>query len=686
MPNLNKLNLNELHTKLSPSIRYSLSGLVILVALMLRVWALPVQAGLSFMTFYPAMIICFYLFGIGPGIFSSLLCAAVAHYIFIPPHWEFFTVSSGDIAVVNFLFAAALIGYVVNQLQKYSSQVLSTIDELHIAATAFESQESLIITDAKGIILRVNKAFTENTGYSAEEAIGKNPRHMLKSGRHSKDFYLDMWETIKRTGKWQGEIWDRRKNGEIYPKWLSISTVRNADGVITHYVGSHIDITERKSSEEKIQHLAFYDYLTDLPNRRLLLDRLDQALAVSARNGWHGALLFLDIDHFKTINDTQGHNVGDRLLIEVARRLRSCVREGDSMARLGGDEFVVVLEDLSGETGEAATQSELVAEKIRSELARPYDLKDREFLCSVSIGISLFKGHHEIAEELLQKSDVAMYQAKTAGRNTIRFFDPQMQAALEARAELEADLRHALEKQQFCLHYQIQVDSLRRPLGAEALLRWIHPRRGLVVPLEFISVAEETGLIMPIGLWVLHAACMQLKEWQTDASTRDLALAINVSAKQFRQPDFVSHVQRVLQESGAKPSHHKLELTESTVLENVEDTIAKMRELKLLGLRFSLDDFGTGYSSLQYLKRLPLDQIKIDQSFVSDIVSDLNDAAIVKTIIAMTDALGLDVIAEGVETEEQFLFLDQHGCHAFQGYLFSEPVPLAQFEMSVKQG
>ena len=305
MLNLNKLNLNELHDRLSPTLRFTLAGMVIALALMLRLWALPVESGLAFMTFYPAMIICYYLFGIGPGIFASAISAVLVHYFFIPPYRHLLSISSGDIAVVNFLFASAVIGYVVNQLQRYSRQVLSTVDELHVAATAFESQESLVITDAKGIILRVNRAFTESTGYTAEEAIGKNPRHLLRSGRHNKDFYLDMWDTIKRTGKWQGEIWDRRKNGDVYPKWLSISTVRDAGGVITHYVGSHIDITERKSSEEKIRHLAFYDYLTDLPNRRLLLDRLDKALAVSARNGWHGALLFLDIDHFKTINDTR---------------------------------------------------------------------------------------------------------------------------------------------------------------------------------------------------------------------------------------------------------------------------------------------------------------------------------------------------------------------------------------------
>jgi diguanylate cyclase (GGDEF)-like protein/PAS domain S-box-containing protein len=552
-------------------------------------------------------------------------------------------------------------------------------DAMRIAAVTFETQEAILITDPDGSILRVNHAFEEITGYSAEEVIGKNPR-MFQSGKHDEGFFRSMWTDLLGTGKWAGEVWDKRKDGEVYPKLMTITATYDDNSRVTNYVAVFRDISNRKKSEQEIHQLAFYDPLTKLPNRRLLMDRLQQGLAISARNNRHGALLFLDMDHFKTINDTQGHAKGDQLLIEVASRLQSCVREGDTVARLGGDEFVVVLEELSCEAEEAATQTELVADKIRLELDKPYVLKDYEFLSTVSIGISLFFNHKESAEDLLRHADVAMYQAKMAGRNAIRFFDPHMQMALEARAEMESDLRRALEKQQFHLCYQVQVDSLRRPLGAEVLLRWVHPERGEVSPTQFIPLAEETGLIVPIGLWVLRTACNQLKEWQGDARTRDLVLSVNVSAKQFRQPDFVAQAQRILMESGAKPSHLKMEFTESTVLENVEDTISKMRELKILGVGFSVDDFGTGYSSLQYLKRLPLDQIKIDQSFVRDIVSDPNDAAIVQTIIAMTEALGLNVIAEGVETMAQFEFLDNHGCHAFQGYLFSVPVPLDQFE------
>ena len=557
-------------------------------------------------------------------------------------------------------------------------------EALRIAAITFDTQEGILITDADAKILRVNQAFHDITGYHAEEVIGQNPR-IFQSGRHDGAFFQAMWSALLDTGKWSGEVWDRRKDGSIYPKLMTITAVYDDNHQITHYVAVFLDISNRKQSEQEIHQLAFYDSLTTLPNRHLLMDRLQQALAVGARDGRHGALLFLDLDHFKTINDTQGHAMGDQLLIEVARRLQTCVREGDSLARLGGDEFVVVLENLSNEADEAATQTELVADKIRLELEKPYVLNDFECLSTVSIGISLFSGHLESAEDLLMHADVAMYQAKTAGRNAIRFFDPDMQTALEARAALEADLRYALEKQQFRLHYQIQVDNLRRPLGAEVLLRWEHPERGRVSPLQFIPLAEETGLIVPIGLWVLQTACTQLKEWQNDALTHDLTLAVNVSAKQFHQADFVAQVQRVLLESGVQPSHLKLELTESIMMESVEETISKMHEIKALGIGFSMDDFGTGYSSLQYLKRLPLDQIKIDRSFVRDISTDPSDAAIVQTIIAMTETLRLNVIAEGVETEDQREFLELRGCHAFQGYLFSKPVPLDEFERLLKR-
>jgi diguanylate cyclase (GGDEF)-like protein/PAS domain S-box-containing protein len=444
------------------------------------------------------------------------------------------------------------------------------------------------------------------------------------------------------------------------------------------------DVTKLKSAENQINQMAFYDALTQLPNRRLLMDRLERALAASSRDGQYGALLFIDLDHFKTINDTKGHAIGDLLLIEVAARLLSCVRESDTVARLGGDEFLIVLEKISDNIEEAATQAESVAEKIRAILGESFVLKERPSYITSSIGIVMFRGHQENIDNLLRYADTAMYQSKSSGRNTIRFYDSAMQLAIDTRAELNDELHLALKQQQFCLHYQIQIDHLHRPIGAEVLLRWVHPELGLVSPAKFIPLAEETGLIIPIGMWVLQTACAQLAAWQHDELTRDLTLAVNVSAKQFHEADFVKKVEEVLLDTGAKPYLLKLELTESSMLDNIEKTILKMREIQMLGVSFSMDDFGTGYSSLQYLKRLPLSQIKIDQSFVRDIVSDPNDASIVQTIIAMTSALGLSVIAEGVENEEQRQFLELRGCEAFQGYLFSKPVPLGEFLLLLK--
>ena len=559
-----------------------------------------------------------------------------------------------------------------------------TAEELRIAAATFESQEAVLITDATSKILRVNKAFEEITGYSAAEIIGNN-LNTLDSEHHDAAFYKAMWSELRQSGKWVGEIWDMRKSGELYPKNMTITAVYGDNQEITNYVSVFTDIAQRKQSEDEIHQLAFYDPLTELPNRRLLVDRLQQALEKSLRSGRYGALLFLDLDHFKIVNDTKGHAIGDLMLIEVAARLKTFSRKVDTVARLSGDEFVLVLEELSEQLDDAATQAELVAEKISAELSQVYTLGDHQCYTTPSIGINLFLGHQDDIDVLFRNADVAMYQAKAAGRNAIRFFDPQMQIALEVRSSLEADLRQALDQQQLSLYYQIQVDSQRRPLGAEVLLRWEHPVRGLVFPDQFIPMAEETGLIVPIGLWVLETACAQIKKWQRDAATKDLTLAVNVSAKQLREPDFTGQVQRALHEAGVNPSLLKLELTESIVLENFEDAIDLMKKLKSLGVGFSLDDFGTGQSSLKYLKKLPLDQIKIDRSFVRDIVSDPNDATIVNTIIVMSKAMGLDVIAEGVETEAQRQFLDLHGCPKFQGYLFSKPIPIDQFERKLKE-
>ena len=444
------------------------------------------------------------------------------------------------------------------------------------------------------------------------------------------------------------------------------------------------DITQQKLHEYEINLLAYYDPLTKLPNRRLLQDRLKHALAISAHAKSYGAVLFLDLDHFKNLNDSRGHDIGDMLLLEVSARLLSSVREGDTVARLGGDEFVVILESLSTSHELAMHQTELVAEKLVDLLAQPFDLDGDAYLSGGSIGISLFQGHQDDMEDLLKYADSAMYQAKSAGRGVYRFFDPVMQNRLEQRAALEVELRRALDiKGELELYFQAQVDERQQVRGAELLLRWHHPQRGLVYPKDFIDLAEESGLILQIGDWVLKSAVVQLKVWQEDARLAKLHLAVNVSDKQFRRADFVSKISKLLRTSKIRPESLKLELTETLMLENVSDTIAKMNELKALGVGFSLDDFGTGYSSLSYLKQLPLDQIKIDQSFVCDIISDPNDAAIVVMIIAMSKALGLHVLAEGVETQAQRDFLLENGCHAFQGYLFGKPVPVREFEALV---
>lgn len=555
--------------------------------------------------------------------------------------------------------------------------------ELRIAATAFDSQEGMTVTDVEGTILKVNNAFTKITGYSSAEAVGRNPR-FLKSGRQSKEFYLQMWAKIISTGAWEGEIWNRRKNGEVYPEYLTITVVKDADGVVANYVATFNDITLSKASADEIKNLAFYDPLTKLPNRRLMLDRLRNFLATITRSGHDGALLFLDLDNFKNLNDTLGHDVGDLLLQQVAERLTSCVREGDTVARLGGDEFVVMLTDLSNKDIDAANQAEIIANKIMAVLNQSYQLDLHSYQSTPSIGISLIQGNALSAEEILKQADIAMYQSKRAGRNTVRFFDPKMQESIKEHMQLESDLCCALEAKQFQFYCQVQSDDLNRAVGVEALIRWQHPERGLLPPETFISHAEESGLVFQIGDWVLESACQLLKAWEHDVLTRELILSINVSAKQFHQTDFVSHIKSSIEQHGIKPSRLKLELTESLLLKDVEVAISKMQELKTLGVRLALDDFGTGYSSLQYLKRLPMEQLKIDKSFIRNIETDKDDRAIIKTIIEMAKNLNIEVIAEGVETEAQKQYLIENGCKQFQGFLFGEPVTVEQFELSLK--
>jgi diguanylate cyclase (GGDEF)-like protein/PAS domain S-box-containing protein len=559
-----------------------------------------------------------------------------------------------------------------------NNQLSAQQADLLIAAAAFEGQQGMMITDAQRRILRVNKAYSEITGYTAEEVIGQTPR-IFTSHLHSAELNRSVWDALQDTGRWQGEVQDRRKSGESYPKWIALTVLKNDAGEVTHYIISHTDISERKSAEEKIEKLAFYDPLTLLPNRQLLTDRLQQAISACQRNASFGALLFINLDSFKTLNDTLGHHHGDVLLQQVAQRLLACTRADNTVARIGGDEFVVVLSGLGSQQQEAATQTEFVGDRILSALNYSYHVDDFDHLNSASIGATLFGAETTSLEDLLRQADLAMYKSKTTGRNTLSFFDPAMQTIVMERAYLENALREALSNSQFSLHYQPQVGSDGRVTGAEALLRWQHPERGMISPAAFIPLAEETGLILPLGHWVLESACQQLVAWSSAPDMAQLTIAVNVSARQFLHPDFVHEVLTLLDHSGANPHCLKLELTESMLVENVEEIIGKMHTLQQRGVCFSLDDFGTGYSSLSYLKRLPLEQLKIDQSFVRDVLDDPNDAAIAKTIVTLAHSLGLKVIAEGVETEAQRDFLYLADCHAYQGYLFSRPLPVEQF-------
>ncbi|MDP3878481.1 MAG: EAL domain-containing protein [Methylobacter sp.] len=547
--------------------------------------------------------------------------------------------------------------------------------KLRLAAYVFNySGEAIVITDHNNAIVDVNTAFIKLTGYEKAEVIGRNPK-LLSSGRTTKDEYRAMWEAILKNGFWQGEMWDRRKDGTVYPKMMTISVVRDRSRDIEFYLANFVDISRFKESEERIEHLAHHDSLTGLPNRLHLSIFLEQSMLIATRMSEQLAVMFLDLDRFKNVNDTLGHSVGDELLVQVAARLKSSVRDYDTVARLGGDEFVVVLRG-----HDIALDAAIVAKKINLHLSQPFVLGASTLRTSTSIGIALYPDNAEHIDDLMKNADTAMYFAKAEGGNTFCFFSPVMNLHAHEKLKMENQLYEAIEKQELQLYYQIQVDHLYRPLGAEALIRWLHPERGMVSPLQFIPLAEQSGLILSIGYWVLDSACAQLKAWQACAATGHLVLAVNVSPRQFRQDDFVERVLEIVQRHGIDPTLLKLEITESLLLKNVEAVIATMNTLKALGVRFSLDDFGTGYSCLQYLKRLPLNQLKIDQSFVRDIATDNSDRAIVRTIIAMAKNLELNVIAEGVETEEQRELLVNEGCTHFQGYLFSKPVPIEQFE------
>jgi diguanylate cyclase (GGDEF)-like protein/PAS domain S-box-containing protein len=554
-------------------------------------------------------------------------------------------------------------------------------ENMRLAAKVFDnSVEGIVVTDATGRILRVNRAFSAITGYTEEEILGKTPA-VLKSGRHGEDFYQTMWARLKADGKWQGEIWNRRKTGEVYPEWLSINLLPEASGQVSHYVAIFSDISEKKEAEQRIHHLAYYDPLTELPNRTMFHGRLLQAMAEAKRNQRMVALLYIDLDRFKNINDTLGHFIGDELLKEAARRLLNSVRECDTVARLGGDEFVIMLTDVNHETGIAH-----IAQQVLAVMGGPFELLGHEVFVTTSVGISVYPQDAHTLEDMIKYADTAMYHAKEAGRNNYQFYRSEMNASAFERLVMENSLRRALERDEFELYFQPQNALTDGSIiGVEALLRWHHPDLGVVMPAQFIPVLEETGMIVQVGEWVLRTACNQSAAWQ-QAGLGPLRVAVNLSPRQFSQSGLLETVRSALDASGADPAWLELEITESSLMGNAEVGVAMLHELKEIGISLSVDDFGTGYSSLSYLKRFPIDTLKIDQSFVRDVTSDADDAAIAGTIIAMGHSLNLHVLAEGVETDEQLLFLRAHGCDQVQGYLFSQPLPAARVEQLLREG
>jgi len=544
-------------------------------------------------------------------------------------------------------------------------------ERIHLLANVFQySGEAILITDHNNQIIEVNAAFVRMTGYTLTDVFGKDPK-ILASGRNSAEDYQAMWQAIKEDGRWQGELWDRSKDGRIYPKWISISTIHDSEERITHYIASFTDITRHKAAEEHIQYIAHHDTLTQLPNRFSLQSRLEQALASARRNKSHLAVMFVDLDRFKIINDTLGHQVGDSLLMEVAQRLRDSMRESDIVARLGGDEFVIAL------GGAAMKEAALVARKVLHALVQPYVIDGNELHSTPSIGISIYPDDGDSVEALMKNADTAMYQAKAAGRNNFQFFHPAMTETATERLLIETHLRQALAKNEFALYYQPQVDADNRVVCVEALIRWFHPEWGMMLPLKFIPVAEESGQIGAIGAWALNEALGQLKQWQA-AGLGGLRMAVNISASQLRDPLLPELIQNLLQHHGLEGKDLELEITESVAMHDPAKSIGLMQQIDALGVALSIDDFGTGYTSLAHLKQLPLRQLKLDHSFVADIERDANDAAVCAATISLAHGLNLTVVAEGVETAAQRDYLRHLGCDLLQGFWFCKPLPAEQ--------
>lgn len=573
------------------------------------------------------------------------------------------------------------LGRATRALRESNHSLEERIEELHrteadlrLYGTVFTSAaEGMVITDARSQILVANPAFTAITGYTLDE-IRAHPPSILASGRHPPTFYHDMWKAIERRGKWQGEIWNRRKSGEVYPEWLSITAVRETGSAITHYIGVFSDISELKRSEAHIHHLAHHDALTNLPNRLLMQERLNEALAQSRRIGCHTAVLFLNLDRFRNINDTLGSELGDALLQQVAHRSQSLLRDTDTVARLGGDEFVFIFPDINQPQDVAG-----IARKLIISVGRPYLLGEHDISVTASIGIAISDTDGDDAAELLRNADAAMSRAKADGRNSFRFYSTDMNTSSLGDLLLENQLRGALERGELELFYQPKIEAKSsRMEGAEALLRWRHPELGLVPPTRFIPLAEESGLIVPIGEWVLRTACQQIHDWR-EAGLPVVPIAVNLSAQQFLQNDLPVLVRESLSIADIEPELLELELTESMLMRNIERTVEMLIRLREMGISLSIDDFGTGYSSLSYLKQFQVNVLKIDKSFVTDIGNADADGKIAISVIALAHGLDLKVVAEGVETEEQRDFLLNHGCDIFQGYLYSRPVPAPDF-------
>jgi diguanylate cyclase (GGDEF)-like protein/PAS domain S-box-containing protein len=664
----------------------SLFILSLLVAVILATIALKIQSTINhefiYQLFDSKQIYSAVLMGLA---IAGMHYTAMGAAVFIPSSYTNLSASALDpsllammvsIATLLILSLAAVTPLML-RYRELSTQLLKNEEGLRIAATAFQTHEAIMITDTNADIIRVNEAFVRITGFSEAEVLGKNPR-LLRSGKHDTLFYKNMWDSILTTGNWSGEIWNRRKNGEIFPEWQTISVVKNSTDTVTHYVSFFSDITDFNNSKQEIEKLAFYDPLTNLPNRRLLYDRLTHDLAIAKQYQYMGILLFIDLDRFKNINDALGHSVGDCLLIEVAQRLQTLLDKEATSIRLGGDEFIILIAAQNKTANELTNQAQAIAERIINEIALPYFIADHDLYISPSIGITLYSQDDDSVDPILKRADTAMYHAKDCGRNTYRFYQQRMQEQADAQLIMEKNLRKAIEKQEFSMHYQPQSSFTGEIIGAEALIRWYQPEQGMISPAQFIPVAEETGMIIEIGSWILHTVCQQINEW----ALQDIVvphIAVNISPKQFHQADFVSVVIKTIEDHNIKPSQILLEITEGVFLKNIEEAINKMQTLREYGFSFSIDDFGTGYSSLSYLKRLPFDQLKIDQSFTNDLMNNTQGAAIVQAIIVMATGLSLNLIAEGVETNKQLNCLSDYGCLFFQGYYFSKPLTPDQF-------